>query len=253
MHNEFEWDENQVLLAARMVREYYFPDPGISSPEWIVIIAIRELLKSLPASPPEKLFELLITQSEIRSRGELSRYAASSLIMRLADEISETAAAVDAFSGARKFSFGKLSAMVSFFTRRIENICPIKLSHLLFYSDFVNFSIHGRSITGSRYVRESRGPVLYRYESVLKSLWFTGAVQLKNAATDGPIAVGNRSDIESLPLIELVTMNWVLVNFGSMTAHEISEYSHRECAYRFTRQDDFIAYEYARLLQKLPG
>jgi hypothetical protein len=254
MHNERGWDENQVLLAARMVREHYFPHhAGLHSPEWILILAVRELLKSIPASSPEELLEILTTQSELASRGELSWYASSSMVMRLAAGLGETPSAVDVFRGGRKFSFAKLSAVVSFFTRRVENICAIKLNQLLFYSDFVNFYLRGRSVTGSRYVRESQGPVLHRFESILKTLSFTGVVKLRDASVEGLISVGSQSDIESLPLIELVSMNWVLVNLGSMTAEEISEYSHRESAYRFTRQDDFIAYEYAQLLQKLPG
>ena len=254
MRDELNWNENQVLLAARMVREHYYPDAGTYTPEWVLVLAIRDLLRTHPASSPEELFELLITRSEIKSQGQLSRYAASSVITRLALSVSGTVSASRAsvFSGSRKFSFGKLSAVVSFFTRRTENICPTKLNQLLFYSDFANFVTNGSSITGAKYLRGNDGPILHRYESVLKTLFFTGTVVFKNGDSDRSIDVGDPSDVYNLPLLELVTMTWVLNNFGSMTASEIREYCQIEGAYRFTRQDDFIAYEYARLLQKLP-
>ena len=142
--------------------------------------------------------------------------------------------------------------MVSFFARRAANICSIKLNQLLFYSDFVNFATNGSSITGAKYVRGSNGPILHRYESVLKTLFFTGTVVLKNKDGDRSIDAGDPSEVYNLPLLELVTMTWVLNNFGSVSVSEIREYSQSEGVYRFTRQDDFIAYEYARLLQKLP-
>jgi hypothetical protein len=37
-----------------------------------------------------------------------------------------------------------------------------------------------------------------------------------------------------------------------MSAGKISEYSHREKAYRFTKPGECIAYEYAKFFQKLP-
>src|SRR4051812_32069251 len=124
MRDELNWDENQVLLAARMVREHYYPDAGTYTPEWVLVLAIRDLLRSHPASSPEELFERLITRSEIKSRGQLSRYVASSLITRIS--LGETGTVHDSgasvFSGSRKFSFGKLSAVVSFFARRTPNI-----------------------------------------------------------------------------------------------------------------------------------
>ena len=51
---------------------------------------------------------------------------------------------------------------------------------------------------------------------------------------------------------ERETIDWVLENFGKMSAADISEFSHREKAYRFTKGGELIAYEYAKFFQKLP-
>jgi uncharacterized phage-associated protein len=52
---------------------------------------------------------------------------------------------------------------------------------------------------------------------------------------------------------ERTTLDWVLKNFGNLSANEISELSHNEKAYRFTRPGEEIAYEYAKFFEKLPG
>src|SRR5215203_1508410 len=145
-------NENLVILAARMVREYYYPGRKGQSPDWILVLAIRELLKSHPEVAPEELFDLLIKGSKLKSRGDLSRY----LIKSATSQIEPPRSSV--FSGSREFSFEKLSTMVSLLTPRGQGICRTKLNQLLFYSDFTNFFIYDKSISGARYVRSRGGP-----------------------------------------------------------------------------------------------
>ena len=58
--------------------------------------------------------------------------------------------------------------------------------------------------------------------------------------------------LDVLTFFEVATLDWVLNNFSYMTANEISELSHEEMAFRFTRQGEFIPYEFAKYLRKLP-
>jgi hypothetical protein len=44
----------------------------------------------------------------------------------------------------------------------------------------------------------------------------------------------------------------VLQQYGSLSSKAISELSHREKAYRFTKQGEEIAYEYAKFFINLP-
>jgi len=241
-------NENLVILAARIVREYYYPKRSLHSPDWILVLSIRELLQSHPQVTPEGLFDLLITESKLKSKGDLSRY----LVKSLTDRIMPSRLSV--FRGLREFSFDKLTAMVSLLTPGGRGICKTKLNQLLFYSDFTNFFIYGQSISGSKYIRTNRGPLMNRFDDLLEGLEFAGIIRVNKTSNKRIVRVReDRPAADQLSFFELVTMHWVNANFGSMTTFEIMEYSRREVAHRFTRQGDFIAYEYARLLQGLPG
>jgi len=66
------------------------------------------------------------------------------------------------------------------------------------------------------------------------------------------LRVIQQPSIASFPLLEIVTLFWINSNFNTMTSDEISEYSQLECVHRFTRRDEYIDYEYSRLLNQLP-
>lgn len=249
-------NENQILLAARMVREHYFADRKKDRPDWILIIAIQELLARFRLTRIEDLIDLLINRSTIKTEGHLSRYVAASVTADAALTRGKTSNSFGAsvFTGGRTFSFIKLSAMTAFITLHADRVCKQKLNHLLFYGDFVGFFLYGRSISGARYVRRPSAPALYEYERLLKALLYSGVVRFNEGGVhaNDPMIVRDRMILGELTIQEIVTMNWVLANFGSMNGTEIGQYVHREIAHRFTRQDGFIAYEYSKLLQKLP-
>ena len=66
------------------------------------------------------------------------------------------------------------------------------------------------------------------------------------------LAVVNQHSIEELSLLEIVTLHWIHANFNTMSVAEINKHSQLETAHSFTPQDEYIAYEYSRLLKKLP-
>ncbi len=251
MSDLLENSENQILLAARLVREHHYPKRKQDLPDWILIFAIKDLLKTNPDTPPEDLFDLLITQCKLKADGLLSRYVGASIAARLTRKMDSAAASV--FTGGRKFSFAKVSAMAEYLTSRCPRICRAKLSKLLFYSDFINYYLNGNSISGARYVRDRFGPELYGYETLFKTLLYTGSLRVGNGSDhEEALLVNNNWMIDTLTIDEVVTMHWVLSYFRSMTASEIRQYSQKEIAYRFTRRDAFIAYEYASILHGLP-
>jgi hypothetical protein len=246
-----------VLVTARLVREYYYPGCERYSPDWILIPAIRDLIDRRPNALPEDLFEELVTPSKtsIGSPGLMSRYVIASHTAEL--KFSRTPSGghieVDVFSGRRRLSFEKISAMAAFFASTSKKVCSTKLNQLLFYSDFVNYFSYGRSISGARYIRQLGGPVLEHFDSILKTLELTGVVRVKAKSGAGrEYKAVNEPILDNFALLELITMYWVHANFHNMTATEVSEDSQLAAVYSFTPQDELIAYEYSRLLKKLP-
>src|SRR5436190_6510829 len=107
-------DENQILLAARMVREYYYPKNEKKLADWILVFAVRDLLVMRPEASLEDLFDVLIAESKIKAQGHMSRYLAASISGNI--NLGSTHADVTVFTGARKFSFEKISAMTAYIT-----------------------------------------------------------------------------------------------------------------------------------------
>lgn len=162
------------------------------------------------------------------------------------------------FNGFRQYSPEKLSAMVAYFAEKGKKIYKTKLNKLLFYADFVNFYMNGKSISGANYVHVKFGPVPEQYEDILKKL--TSERELKitpiktQKGTANHIQPGKkaRNPEDLLSPEETATLDWVLAGYGQMTSEEIMETSHNEKAYRNTRAGEKIAYGYAQFLERLP-
>lgn len=161
-------------------------------------------------------------------------------------------AAVNVFSGHRTFSLEKMAAMVSYFAERADNLYKTKLNKLLFYADFVNYYRLGKSISGSRYVHLPYGPVPDGYEQTLETLNHYGVIDVRKENSADRIISGDNPTKDFLNPEEIETLDWILDNFGSLSASQLTEISHAERAYSNTRTGEEIAYEYAKFLAKLP-
>ena len=161
-------------------------------------------------------------------------------------------AAVNIFTGHRTFSLEKMAAMVSYFAERAENLYKTKLNKLLFYADFTNYYRLGKSISGSRYVHLPYGPVPDGYEETLETLNHYGVIDVTKENSADLVRSGESPAKSFLNAEEIETLDWILENYGRMSASQLTEISHREKAYSNTRAGEEIAYEYAKFLSKLP-
>jgi len=242
-------DDNNLLLAARLVREHYYPKRYGMLPDWILVFAVRDFLHNHPPIRPEDLGDVIVQKADIKTRGHLSRFLAASITTEASRSRVDTS---NVFSGARPFSLTRMAAMCAYLTGRGSLICKDRLTKLLFYSDFVNYFLSGRSISGARYVRGNNGPELVGYDRIVKAVEMMGAMR-RGGGRDGQMFdVRDDSVVDRLTVLELLTLHWVWWTFGAMTADELTECARLESVHRFTRLDDPIAYEYARLLHRVP-
>ena len=145
-----------------------------------------------------------------------------------------------------------MAAMISFIAERTSDLYKTKLNKLLFYADFVNFYLHGNSISGSRYVHLPYGPVPDGYEDTLETLNHYGVIDVMRRDGSDLIASGDKSASDLLSEDEKRALAWVMDTYGSQSASQLTEISHREKAYKSTRTGEEIAYEYAKFMAKLP-
>ena len=225
--------DDNLLLAVRRLRQRFIPELGQELPEWALITAILGW-EGRPEHEPHE--------------GSLE---SDEFLTFLGEHVRRVKEA-DMFNGGNSFSFEKLAGMTSYIAARGNDISRTKLNKLLFYSDFVNYFLHGRSISGSRYLHMHFGPVAEYYRETLDTLSEENKLHtIKTSGHDSLFAEGGEA-LEVLTLFEIATLDWVMNNFRSMTAHELTEYSHDEKAFRFTRQGEFIPYEFAKYLRMLP-
>jgi len=245
-------NENQILLVARMTRDHYYPGRDRNFPDWILVFAVLRLLEIYASASPERLVDLLKDPSQIESP-ELRRYLHASIAAGRSRDLARRNDDGSVFSGGRKFSLEKTSGMSAFLASRCPKLTRAKLNQLLFYTDFVHYFLYGESISGARYVRHRFGPVLEFFDKTFDEMLSAGAIALGFTAPGSETVIGpETSIIEQLSMLEIATLTWVVKNFGKMSETDIREFLYRECAYRFTRRGDYIAYEYAHLFQKLP-
>lgn len=156
------------------------------------------------------------------------------------------------FSGNRVFSLEKMAAMISHIAAATSDLYKTKLNKLLFYADFINYNSYGHSISGSRYIHLPYGPVPDAYEDTLDTLNHYGVIDVMKQNSADLIRVGDNSAKQFLTAEETATLDWVLAKYGSMSASQLTEISHREKAYKNTKTGEEIAYEYAKFFENLP-
>ena len=243
--------ENQVLLTARVVREHYFPNRGRNFPDWILIFAILRILDTRPDATMEDIFQMMTTPAILDScdlRREIHMAIAACRSHRAEHGWDEPSV----FNGSKQNEFEKLGAMTAYFAARGHKLCRQNLNMLLFYADFAHYYQHQVSISGAKYVRVCQGPLQEFYDRVFDSMVSNGIVCLNKSEDDEQVLRLSETILDKLTILELTTLNWVLVTFGSMSSADISKHARQESAHRFTRRGDYIAYEYARLFKTLP-
>jgi len=242
-------NENQVMLTARRARERYFPTRKNDFPEWLLIFTVLQYADSRCQISKSDLNELLADPSTIED-WEFQEFLNSSIWQARPISIDGDP---DIYTGDREFSMEKLTAMVTYLSSRGRRLCRAKLEKLLFYADFTNYHLYAHSISGARYVRHRFGPDFEDFEDKLRTMESSGIVQIRCASTPfESITAIDGATIGRLTMVEIVTIEFVLQKFGSLTMLEMNYFLDRESAYRFTRLDQPIAYEYARLMKDIP-
>ncbi len=246
-------NENQILLVERMTRDHYYPGRDRNFPDWILVFAVMRLLEVDATASPERLVAILKDPSQVESP-ELRRYLHASIAAGRSRDIARRTDNGDVFAGGKKFSFEKVCGMTAFLASHCESVSRSKLNQLLFYSDFVHYYLYRESISGARYVRHRFGPVFDRFDKTFDDMLSAGtiAMDFQPSGDETVVAVDEAIIAEQLSMLEISTLTWVADNFGRMSEAEIRDFLFRECAYRFTRRGDYIAYEYAKIFRKLP-
>lgn len=251
----FEVPESRLQSLVSELRESIKTDCGTEYSESAIKNSVIEWLGTRMDTYFEDAVERLTSPSFEDAR-EFARMLddaeGDQVSLRIPESASETAG-VTVFSGYRSFSLEKMAAIVSYIAGKTDDLYKTKLNKLLFYADFVNYYLHGNSISGSRYVHLPYGPVPDGYEDTLETLNHYGVIDISRQNSSELVKSGDRLVPDFLTAEERQTLDWVLGTYGAMSAGQLTELSHREKAYLNTRSGEEIAYEYAKFMSKLPA
>ncbi len=215
--------------------------------------AHRQLLEGL-LSDPDTLYRLLKGKEELLGEATCQRLAeiaeerlAKASLLRI--EALQKQITNPKFTGKREFDLERLVQMVRFFTQTGE--WKTKLNKLLFYADFLAFNALGQSISGTRYVRGSYGPIPDRYHELFSALIECNELFTREEySLDGqPLErLFSKLDFDRSPFSkrEIQILQFVLEYFKNKSAKEVVEFSHEESAFNEAADGDGIPYSKAK-------
>ena len=247
----FEVPESRLGSLVSELRESIKADCGTEYSESVIRNSVIEWLAGRMDMYFEDAVERLTSPSFEDAR-EFARMLDAEGDQASSSVPESAAAAVSVFNGYRSYSLEKMAAIVSHIAGKTTDLYKTKLNKLLFYADFVNYYLHGNSISGSRYVHLPYGPVPDGYEDTLETLNHYGVIDISKQNSSELVRPGDRLVPDFLSAEERQTLEWVLDTYGAMSASQLTELSHREKAYLNTRAGEEIAYEYAKFMSKLP-
>ncbi len=153
-------------------------------------------------------------------------------------------------NGFRSFDYEKYSAMVSYFVKHNHELLKVKLLKLMNYADMCFYAENGISISGSKYVHLTYGPVPQKFDLLFGLMSDSGYIRIKEIQKedytkililDGDIPAKDVLSQEEIDMLDKVNRRFK--DFGSA---RIAEYSHKEKGYRMTEMNEVIPYSYAK-------
>lgn len=141
------------------------------------------------------------------------------------------------FTGYKKPSLERIAQLIAYFTEQVPELWKTKLNKLLFYSDFLNYSRIGYSISGIAYRAIPFGPVPAEYDKLyvkLKDddLTTIGLIELSDGNYGETIMARQKFEATAFSPQELNTLEMVVKNFGSCTTKQLVQLSHQEKAWQ---------------------
>lgn len=154
------------------------------------------------------------------------------------------------YTGNRQYSISKFSQLTAYFielfNKNKEIVYVTKLNKLMFYTDFNFFKKMGVSITGSKYIRMSYGPVPSKFDYKYDMNPF-----LTTDDVDGIIQYILNSEVEYVDLSddEKTIAEAVYKRFIGFNGKYVSNASHMEEAWLQTEKGKEISYDLSKNLK----
>ncbi len=153
-------------------------------------------------------------------------------------------------NGFKGFDYEKLCAMVLYFAHKGAGLLKAKLMKLLHYSDMIFYKENGISISGLRYAHLPYGPVPDNFDMIFGRMAADHVTHIEVSYDNGyekHQVIPEREVPEGvLSEGEIQVLERIYDKFKDFGSVDISEYSHKEKGYMFTKNGEIISYAYAK-------
>jgi putative zinc finger/helix-turn-helix YgiT family protein len=158
----------------------------------------------------------------------------------------------DIFNGYRRLNIEKVFALATWFAATVKP-WKTQLNKLLFYTDFINFQLHGYSVTGLQYKAIQRGPVPEFYETIYELAenedYIRKEYKSLKSGHEGEVIHAVKDYKTMINLFteeEVSTIKKVNSKYGKLKVSEIVDLSHNEKAWLHNiSAEDKISYDYS--------
>ncbi len=131
-----------------------------------------------------------------------------------------------------------------------------KLNKILYFSDFISFTMHGEPITGVEYMRLGQGPVPKRMKPITRELETQHKISIKSRDYFGleqqrviPLV---DADLDVFKPRDIAVVDEVIKHFWGDSAKKVSLMSHG-IAWKMFEDKESIPYEAAYLSNAMPS
>lgn len=245
----------RITSIARDVRDVFRAEMGAEYDVAFVEDAMRQVVEGKIDDIEEGLREMFTSPGRSEFQ-QLASVLENSAVDRKAAAVVEKVALAQefgddsVFTGRRVFSKQKLAGMIEYLTAKGHTVYKTSLNKLLFYSDLTAFYLRNQGISGAVYHNRPYGPVADPAAPLLNELVTEQKISILPRTQT--LEATDMSDVDTLSDDDRKVLDWVADTYGAMSAGQVSEYSHREMAYKYTDANEPIAYAYAQFFKQLP-
>lgn len=152
----------------------------------------------------------------------------------------------------------KLKELVIFIASRSDadaHFGKTKLNKILFYSDFMHYARHGKSITGFAYLRMPYGPCPENFPSVLDEMAKDETLRIAERRhftqmQQRPVAL-REANLDALSGSEIAAIQEVIDALRNESAVSVSELSHEFIGWKLATPFERIPYSVATIQQQI--
>lgn len=146
-----------------------------------------------------------------------------------------------------KEKFKQVLHLIVYKAGAVDNVGKTVIYKMMYFSDFDFYELHNAPITGESYVKLKHSPATIHFDSVVKELKKEGKVEEKNSKYRGfpqkKVIALCEPKLDKLNGEEIKVIQKVIDRLSSMSATQVSEYSHEDLPWKATEDGEEIDYQ----------